>query len=235
MFKHKSDLVPTVVNYKAYAETHFASQGFHIQRFRLDRAGENFKGAMVPFCQQNRIELKPSPPYAPETNGTAERLVQEHWSKVRVLLFASVLPYELWGEALKHSNWLRNRSPSSRIDGEIPILRWENSARVDFKSFLDFGQPGYGCVYRSSTTAGKMLLPRSMLCHFVGMDSDTKIIRTYVPALKDISLSAEQISILSMTTSCLVYQASSMEFHGNIPLRLKTTLRVMQKSISLVA
>ena len=45
------------------------------------------------------IHLEASPSYAPKSNGVAERLIQEHWTRNRTLLFASNLPNIVWGEA----------------------------------------------------------------------------------------------------------------------------------------
>jgi len=156
--------------------------------FRLDQAGENFTRVVIQFCAAEGILLQPSPPYAPESNGTAERIVQEHWTRARVLLFASQLPNELWGEALKHANWLRNRLPASRINGELPILLWNPRTIIDFKSLLLFGQLGASFIYRSKTVAKKKLQPRSALSNFVGMESDARLIRVYIPTEKNIKV-----------------------------------------------
>lgn len=55
--------------------------------------------------------------------GTIERLVQENWTRARVLIFATNLPRNLWSEALYHGNWLRNRLPASRLGNDTPILQ----------------------------------------------------------------------------------------------------------------
>jgi len=57
--------------------------------------------------------------------------------------------------------------PSSRIDVDIPILRWDPATNMNFKSLLEFGQEGYAFIYRSQTTAGQKLLPRSEYGGFI--------------------------------------------------------------------
>lgn len=52
------------------------------------------------------------------------------------------MPDVLWPEAVKHANRLRIRLPSSRINGEIQIKRWDVRTQVDYKSLLEFGTPG---------------------------------------------------------------------------------------------
>lgn len=41
------------------------------------------------------IEEKISPPYAPESTRLAERLVQEHWTRTRVLLYADEFQFDI--------------------------------------------------------------------------------------------------------------------------------------------
>ena len=155
-------------------------------RINTTQARENVKGEIEIFCKQQGIHLNPSPAYAPESNGTAERIVQEHWTRARVLIFASKLPSNLWGEALKHANWLRNRLPSSCVDDQLLILNWNPNTPVEFDSLLTFGQPGFGFIYRSNTVARMKMLPRSEYGNFVGMESDRRIMRMYVPGNKQI-------------------------------------------------
>jgi len=113
-------------------------------------------------------------------------LVKEHWTRARVILFASNLPTKLWPEAIEHGNWLRNRLPATRIQGDIPILRWDSRYRVKYTNLLEFGTPGFAYIYRSHTATGKKLLPRSIYGHFVGMASDTTLIKVYIPQTKQI-------------------------------------------------
>lgn len=83
---------------------------------RADNARENMPKELPKRSVQIGILIEPSPPYAPEGNGTDERLVQEHWTRTAVMFLATNVPANLWDEALYHTNWLSNRLPSSRID-----------------------------------------------------------------------------------------------------------------------
>ena len=148
LLKRKADFGDVFVRYIAYAHNHFAAQGFTVKTIRWDNAGENVSNLVLQYCETNGIKVEPSPPYAPERNGAAERIVQEHWMRARVLMFSSELPAQLWGEALKHANWLRNRLPASRIGGDLPILLWDSRTTVDFTKIPPFGQPGFSFIYR---------------------------------------------------------------------------------------
>ncbi len=142
-----------MLQYKARVENHFAAKGYRVSDIRLDQAGENFSSIVVSFCRQQGINLAPSPAYAPESNGLAERPVQEHWTRTRVLMFGCDLPQELWDEALSHANWLLNRLPSSRISGQLPILTWNPTINIDFTNIPAFGQKGFAFIYLSKTVA----------------------------------------------------------------------------------
>lgn len=69
------------------------------------------------------IEVKQSPTYLPASNGFIERLVQEHWTRTRVMMFGSELPQRLRAEEMYYADWLRNCLPSSHIDGAVPIRK----------------------------------------------------------------------------------------------------------------
>ena len=187
--KKKSDLSICLMKYKAKTEL---ETGCRMQKLRLDGAGENMSKTVEAFCTPHGISLDPSPPYAHQSNGTAEKLIQELWARTRVLLFASKLPASLWAEAMNNSNWLQNRLPSSRINNNIPILLWDPSTMVEFSKVPVFGQTGFAFKYRSETLPNKKFLARSVHAHFVGMESDKTIIRVYVPESKTIMLTRIQ-------------------------------------------
>lgn len=85
-------------------------------------------------------------------------------------------------------NRLLNRMPSKSIEGEIPTLRWDPTTIIDFTTLLPFGQHGSGSIYQSNSAAERKLLPRYECANFVGMESDTRLIRIYVPADNKVKL-----------------------------------------------
>ena len=74
------------------------------------------------LCITNEIQMELSPAFATQSNGTAERFMQELGMRVRDLLFTCQLPTAFWAEALIHASWCRNRLPSESVNGQIPIL-----------------------------------------------------------------------------------------------------------------
>jgi len=152
---------------------------------RLDQAGEHVSNNMKTFINQHGLQLEFSPPYASQSNGSSERLIQELWKIARTILFEAKLDVRLWAEAISHANWLRNRLPAQRIGLEIPYTAWTNK-RPDVTPLLRFGQPGYAFQYRPSTTKGKKFLPRTVFGHFVGMQSENTLYRIFIPSSSSI-------------------------------------------------
>lgn len=85
------------------------------------------------------------------------------------------------GRGLKNTKWLRNRPLSSRVNGYIPIQLWDPSIVIDFPSLLIFSQPGFAFIYRPQAEQAEKLKPSSEPGHFIGIESDTRLIRVYTP------------------------------------------------------
>ena len=56
----------------------------------------------------------------PQLNGVAECLNQTLMEKVHMLLHTSGMPQNLWGKALHHSTWLKNRTSMQALGGKTP-------------------------------------------------------------------------------------------------------------------
>lgn len=189
LLSNKANLAELFQEYKMRAENHFSSENFKLIAIRCDNAGENrgeVKG-IESFCSKSGILYNASPAYAPESNGSAERAVQENWKISRILRHgAPHVPEEQWGEAIRHADWLRNRLPSKRIGDELPIHGWSYTAQVDFRVVPNWGQQGFTFIYRYGTTSNKKFLMRTQAAVFVGMKSEARLVKVYIPAMKKI-------------------------------------------------
>jgi len=181
----KKDLTDHLINYQARSER---VTGFLLQNIRLDGAGENRSEIITNRARLSGISLDYSPPYAPQSNGIAERYMQELSLRGRVLLGGSKLEKNFWEEAMRHGNWLRNRLPSERIEGRIPILEWKPTTKVSFEGIPSFGEQGFAFLYTSNTKPRKKLAARSVPAYFVGLHSEQTLLRVYVPETKRIIL-----------------------------------------------
>ena len=56
-----------------------------------------------------------------EQVGVIERWNRTKAELARAMLIDSKLPKFLWGEAMSHAAWIKNRSPTCGLDGETPF------------------------------------------------------------------------------------------------------------------
>lgn len=183
--RKKSYLFPAL---KYYMERSDKTAGFKIINVCLDGAGENMVESVKSLALMNGIQLETSPPNAPQSNRVAERFMKELGVRARVLLHDARFDNSLWAEPMNHSNWLRNRLPSDRIIGNIPVLLWNSRTRVNFKSLPIFGQRGFAFLYQSATRPSKKLFARAAHGNFVGLESDQTLYRICIPANRSIIL-----------------------------------------------
>ena len=105
----------------------------HIKCLHADRGGEYLNEAFISYLDKQGTARKLTVHDTPEQNGTAERLSRTLIEKVRAMMLASQLPRGLWGEALMHAVWLKNRTwtralpsgitPYELVMGTTPVLR----------------------------------------------------------------------------------------------------------------
>lgn len=72
------------------------------------------------FLNKNVITRRLSVPYNPQQNGVSERKNRTLMETARCLLMQSGLPPSLWGEAVNTANYIRNRCPTSSLNGRTP-------------------------------------------------------------------------------------------------------------------
>jgi transposase InsO family protein len=103
----------------------------------------------------------------PWENGRAERSFQSIFNKARAMLNYADLPMGLWGKAVIHAVYLKNRCPSSRLNNLAP-LQFRTGEKIDFKRLRVFGCPAQIFV-RSKDRDINKLSPRSETGIFLGM------------------------------------------------------------------
>ena len=103
----------------------------------------------------------------PEYNGVAEWLNRTLAERVRAMLHASSLPKSLWGEAMMHATWLKNRSSTRRLGNKTPYEVLYNK-----KPNLE-KLPVWGCHVKVHNTTGSKLDMRARDGHWVGFDPES--------------------------------------------------------------
>lgn len=96
-----------------------------------------------------------------KVTGVVERFNQELYLRKRVLLVDTGFADALWAEAMHHGNWLRNRPPSRRLNGQLSKLIWKPHTVIPFQNLPIFGEYGFAFNYKSKTSANRKLTARS--------------------------------------------------------------------------
>ena len=105
----------------------------------------------------------------PWENGRAERSFGTLFSKARSMLKHADLPDYLWGRAITHSAYLKNRSPSTRLNLLSP-LQFRTGEPQDFTRLRVFGCPAQIFV-RPTIRDNNKLSDRSEKGTLIGMST----------------------------------------------------------------
>jgi transposase InsO family protein len=106
--------------YKLYEALMLRQRDAHIKVLVSDRGGEytssEFKQHLAKQGTKHRFTVHDTP----ESNGVAERLNRTLLEKTRAMLLESGLPKTLWGYAILHANYLRNRTHTRALPDKTP-------------------------------------------------------------------------------------------------------------------
>ena len=105
----------------------------------------------------------------PWENGRAERSFATLFQKARAMIKYADLPNAIWGKALVHAAYLKNRSPSTRLNLLSP-LQFRTGEAQDFTRLRVFGCPAQIFV-RGTKRENNKLSDRSEKGTLIGMSS----------------------------------------------------------------
>ena len=118
LLRKKSDAFGAYKNFEAWSKTQLKAS---IKVLHTDRGGEYLSGPFISHLNAAGTEQKLTVHDTPEENGVSERLNGVALQRVRAILHASGLPKFLWGEALRHVIWLKNRTSTKAVpSGKTP-------------------------------------------------------------------------------------------------------------------
>lgn len=147
-----------------------------------DRGGEYLDDDFSLHLEEHGTLQKLTVHDTPEDNGVSERLNRTLAEKMRAMLIASGLPAFLWGEAVLHAVWLKNRTSTKALDNCTPY-------EVVYKSKPDLSNvPEWGCkVWVHDTSAGK-LGARAKVAYWVGFDMQSNGHHIYFPEKRTVKV-----------------------------------------------
>ncbi|KMQ86259.1 retrovirus-related gag-pol polyprotein [Lasius niger] len=155
-----------------------------IKYLQSDNGTEYKSNQFDNFLKEHGIARRFSIAYNPEQNGIAERKNRTLNDMARCLLIQSGLPSSFWAEAISTANHIRNRCPTSSLNGKTPYEAWTGK-KPNVSYFREFG-----CrVFSLNTRPGKEKFdPRSKEGIFLGYSEDSKGYRVWIPSEKKIEM-----------------------------------------------
>ena len=126
LLRQKSEVPEAYLQFVAWAKTQHGVK--NIKTLVSDRGGEYMSDKMKKHLADGGTTHKPTVHDTPEYNGIAERLNRTLVERTRAILHASGLPKNLWGEAIRHVVWLKNRTPTRSLpEGKNPLrnVTWQ--------------------------------------------------------------------------------------------------------------
>ena len=144
--------------------------GKRVKQIATDQGTEFDNSEMQQLCSKG-VQHIMTHPYSPEEHCVVEKMNFVLLNKVRAVLQASGLPFDLWAECLSYVVFTNNRTPSRAIGMETPYEKLY-SKKPDVSELLPWGCLVYAFVskeYRSCK-----LSPRAMPSLFMGYSDRTK-------------------------------------------------------------
>jgi transposase InsO family protein len=171
----------------------------HIKVLHSDRGGEYMSEAFISHLKAAGTIQKLTVHDTPQHNGVAERLNRTLVERVRAMIHASGLPHFLWGEAVRHAVWLKNRTSTRAVIGKTPYEA-ATGKKPDLSRVREWGSTIW--VHNDS---GTKLDPRAREGRWIGIDDASKGARVYWPTRRTVTV---ERSIYYMR------EASSMRLEG---------------------
>jgi hypothetical protein len=166
----------TFENYKAYEALLNTQYNVKVKTLHTDRGGEFLSDEFTEHLNAAGTTRNLTVHDTPEHNGIAERLNRTLLEKVRAMLHASGLPKNLWGEAVKHAVWLKNRTSTRALpDNKTPYEMVYNK-KPNLANLHEFGTKVWVHDSENSKLEG-----RSRIGRWLGYDTESSGHRIYWP------------------------------------------------------
>lgn len=184
LLQNKNEVFGKFKEYKQMVENMCENK---IKYLQTDNGKEYCNTEFDKYLRDNGIQRRLSVPYTPQQNGVAERKNRTLLDMARCMLLNSEMENNFWGEAILMANHIRNRSPTSSLNKEIPYEKWFGK-RVNINYFRVFGTKTY--IVDERITRGKMD-QRSKEGYLVGYSEQCKAYRIYLPQMEKVVISRD--------------------------------------------
>ncbi len=173
--------------FKAWRASVERETGRQLKVLHSDNGGEYLTDQLAVDLKVEGTHHKRTNPGTPQENGVAERFNRTLVEMGRTILIAAGAPTQAWGEALTTACYLRNRAPTSALQGVVPQGAW-----AGFKPTVKHLKP-FGCVAYVYIPAEKRnkFDPKAWKGGMMGYAEDRKAYRVYDPFNKRIIISAD--------------------------------------------
>lgn len=178
--RKKSEGFESYKTYEAWVNT---QRGAKIRVFGSDRGGEFTSQIFDEHLEKKGTVRHLTVHDSPSSDGSAERANRTHLECVVAMLVSSGLPKSLWGEAVLHSVWIRNRVPTRSTDEDITPYEKGTGKKPNLSMLHEWGST----AWVKKLTASK-LDSKVQKGNFVGFDEESKGYRIYWPEKKKVSI-----------------------------------------------
>ena len=172
VLKRKDQVFNKFQEWKALVEK---STGQYLKTLRTDNGGEYTSNEFEEYLTKEGIRHETTVPKHPEQNGVAERMNRTIVETARSMLAEAGLPRKFWAEAVCTAVYLRNRSPTTAVEGVTPYEALTGQ-KPQVNSLRVFGCLAYAHVPKD---VRQKFDSKSRRCIFLGYGTTTKGYRLY--------------------------------------------------------
>ena len=145
--------------------------GERIGTLRSDNGGEYLSKEFRSYLKSRGIHHELTVPYSPQQNGVAERMNRTLLETARSMMAHAGLPGKYWAEAVETASYIRNRTPTSALDGnKTPLEAW-SGRKPNVSNMKVFGCIAYAHV---PDTQRQKLDQKAVKLRFVGYSVQSK-------------------------------------------------------------
>ena len=180
LLRTKDQALRAYKSFEAWALNQQHCKGIKV--LRSDRGGKYLSGEFDTHLAAAGTARKLTPHDTPQLNGVAERLNHTLLEQIRAFTHESGLPKMLWGEALRHAIWLKNRTATRALDGKTPF-------EALYGRPLDLSNLRlWGCPVWVHSADGSKLDVHARQAKWIGLDVDTRAHRVYWPGTSKVGV-----------------------------------------------